>query len=137
MPPSAQRQELLESFDTDVEIVLAESAEAARAALRDADCVVVEDTLPDFGPEDILDAVAERHGVRQLPVVLFNGGGPPTGIWAQRRGGFALAEAGSMTELRMLAALWLHRSAAAMSEDDCNAIERLLGQRHSLRAGRR
>jgi CheY-like chemotaxis protein len=133
MPPSVQRDEFLASLDTDVDIVVADSADEARAALRGADCVVVQDTLSDFGPEDVLDAIAERGSVRQLPVVLFHAGGPETGAWRQRRGAYALAEAATIAELRMQAACWLHRSPAALSDDDRRVIESLLGQRRPLK----
>jgi HAMP domain-containing protein/signal transduction histidine kinase/DNA-binding response OmpR family regulator len=133
MPASAQRAEFLASLDADVEVVLGETAADARAALNDADAVVVQDTLADFGPEDVLDALAVRHTVRQLPVILFHAGTPETGAWSHRAGAFALAEAASVAELRTQAAQWLHRSPATMSEDDRSVIEGILGERQSLR----
>ena len=133
MPDSPRRAELLASFDTDVEVLLAEDGDAARRALASADCVIVQDTLPDFGPEDVLDAIAERHGVCQLPVVLLRGGAEETGNWNQRRAGFAISEAKSLAEARMQVALWLHRSPASLSDDDRLTIEGLLGTQHTLK----
>jgi HAMP domain-containing protein/signal transduction histidine kinase/DNA-binding response OmpR family regulator len=133
MAPSTLRHEFLAGLDTDVEVVLATTGDEARRALRDADCVVASDALPDFGPEDILDAIAERRGAWQLPVVLLREGGSERAAWKPQRGSFALAESNSLAELRIHAALWLHRSPAAMSDDDRGAIEEYLGRRHSLK----
>jgi CheY-like chemotaxis protein len=132
MPPSTRRAEFMASLDTDVDIVLAEDRESARHALAEADVVVVEDTLADFGPEDVLEAV-ERRGICQLPVVLLSGGTPLTGHWNRRDAGLTIAEAGSLDELRMQAALWLHRSPGALSAEDRGAIERLLSAQGVLR----
>ena len=63
MPPSARRSAFIATLDTDVDVVLAEDRESARHALAGADALVVEDTLADFGPEDVLDTVAERRGI--------------------------------------------------------------------------
>ena len=109
MPPSARRSAFVATLDTDVDVVLAEDRESARHALARADALVVEDTLPDFGPEDVLDIVAERQRHRQLPVVLYRGGATETGNWNQRRAGLTIAEARTLPELRMQTALWLHR----------------------------
>ncbi len=133
MQPSARRQEFLDCLDADVQVVLAEDCDAARRALHDADCVVVEDTLAGFGPEDILDAIAERRSVCQLPVILYRGAPRETGHWNQRRTGFVLSEAASLDELRMQSAFWLHRSPGALSDEDRSAIASLLGERQALR----
>jgi HAMP domain-containing protein/signal transduction histidine kinase/DNA-binding response OmpR family regulator len=133
MPPSGRRDALLRALDDDVEVLLAQDPEAARGALARADVAVIEDTLPGFGPEDVLDAIAERRGVCQLPVILARGAPDETGQWNQRRPGIAIAEAAGPDELRMQLALWLHRSPSALSEDDRSAIERVLGERQSLR----
>ena len=126
MPPSPRRSAFIATLDTDVDVVLAEDRESARHALADADVLVVEDTLADFGPEDVLDVVAERPGICQLPVVLYHGGVAETGNWNQRRAGLTIAEAATLPELRMQTALWLHRSPTALSDADREAIETLL-----------
>ncbi len=133
MPPSARRSAFIATLDTDVDVVLAEDREAARHALADADAVIVEDTLPDFGPEDVLDTIAERRGICQLPVVLYHGGAGETGNWNQRRAGLTIAEAASLAELRMQTALWLHRSPSSLSDADRDAIEGLMVQSDTLR----
>jgi CheY-like chemotaxis protein len=126
MPPSARRSAFIATLDTDVDVVLAEDRESARHALAGADALVVEDTLADFGPEDVLDTIAERHGICQLPVVLYHGGTSETGNWNQRRAGLTIAEASSLPELRMQTALWLHRSPSSLSDADRDAIEGLM-----------
>jgi CheY-like chemotaxis protein len=133
MPPSAARDEFVASLDTDVEVIVAATRDEARSALEGADCVVVADTFPDFGPEDILDALAERRSIRQLPVVLFREGGHEGALWQPHRGGFAMSECDSLCELRIQSALWLHRSPAAMSDDDRGAIGDYLDRRHTLK----
>jgi CheY-like chemotaxis protein len=132
MPPSARRSAFIATLDTDVDVVLAEDRESARHALAGADALVIEDTLADFGPEDVLDTLAERAGICQLPVVLYRGGAAETGNWNQRRAGLTIVEAGSLPELRMQTALWLHRSPAAISNDDRDAIEGQMAQRDAL-----
>ena len=134
MPPSARRAAFIATLDTDVDVVLAEDRESARHALAGADALVVEDTLPDFGPEDVLDVVSERRGVCQLPVVLYRGGAAETGNWNQRRAGLTIvAEATSLPELRMQTALWLHRSPAVLSDEDRDTIETLITDRDALK----
>ncbi|HEX7689467.1 MAG TPA: response regulator, partial [Burkholderiaceae bacterium] len=133
MQPSARRQALLASLDGDVEVLLAEDRAAALHALAQADVAVVEDTLPDFGPEDVLDAIGERRGVCQLPVILARGAPVETGSWNQRRPGVAIVEAADLAELRTQLSLWLHRSPAALSDEDRATIERTLARHQSLK----
>ena len=136
MAPSERRRDFLATLGPDVQVVLAEDRESARLALAGADAALVEDTLADFGPEDVLDAVAERRGVCQLPVILARGAAgelAETGNWNQRRPGFAITEATTLPELRLQATSWLHRSPAALSDADRQTMEELLGRRQSLR----
>jgi CheY-like chemotaxis protein len=119
MPPSALRTQLLDSLEGDVDVVVVDHTEQARSMLCDADCVVVDDSLPDFSPEDVLDAVAERQHVRQLPVVLYrNREQPAHPSWGRAHAGFGQREARSLEELRAHVAFWLHRSPGGMSEGD-------------------
>jgi signal transduction histidine kinase/DNA-binding response OmpR family regulator/HAMP domain-containing protein len=119
MPPSALRTQLLDSLDGDVDVVVVDHTEQARSMLCDADCVVVDDALPDFSPEDVLDAIAEREHLRQLPVVLYrNRELPARPSWGRAHGGFGQREARSLEALRAHVAFWLHRSPGGMSEGD-------------------
>jgi CheY-like chemotaxis protein len=133
MPPSPLRTQLLESLDGDVDAVVASSAAEARAALADADCLVVADAMPDFGPEDVLDAIAERRGVCQLPAVVHRtSGGAAARVWGRGHGGFGQRDASSLETLRAHVAFWLHRSPGGMSERDRRDFEATLEGAHGL-----
>jgi hypothetical protein len=75
VPASPLREQFLASLDGEVEAVVADSAAAIRAALPAADCLVVDDSIADFGPEDVAEAAERRDGVCQLAVVLRVGAG--------------------------------------------------------------
>src|SRR5207253_2401789 len=101
MPDTPLRAELLASLDSEVHVEVASSAAEAREALPDADAVVVDDSVADFGPEDLLDAVAERTGICQLPVIVWRGAGkdqkpgdgPSRQLWNREQAGFGQREA--------------------------------------------
>jgi CheY-like chemotaxis protein len=134
MPPSPLRDELVAGLDSDIEVVLADDASHARAALRGVDCVLVDAALADFGPEDVLDAIADRGGVRQLPVVLLRTlAAAPADAWQGRGGGFSQVEAHAVPEARLQATLCLHRGASTLSDEERGAVEQLLGHRHALK----
>jgi CheY-like chemotaxis protein len=134
MPPSPLRAQLLESLDNDVEVVIAGSAAEARSMLVDVDCVVVDAALGDFGREDVLDAIADRRHICQLPVVLYRAEGSiaPRG-WSRGHGGFGQREASTLEALRAHVAFWLHRSPGGMSERDRREFEATLEGEHGLR----
>jgi len=136
MPPTPLRRELMDSLDDDVEVLVADDLAQARDALRDADCVVVDEAFADFGPEDVLDALAEREGVLQLPVVLLRPPGTVAGSassWHREHGGFGWSETDSLQGLRTEVAFWLHRSPAAMSAKDGRELEEAIERQYSLK----
>jgi HAMP domain-containing protein/signal transduction histidine kinase/DNA-binding response OmpR family regulator len=135
MPPTPQRHELIESLDGDVEPLVADNLTQARDALRDADCVVVDEGFADFGPEDILDAVEERGSVTQLPVVLLKQPGAAGGAssWPRARGGFGLREADSLQTLRTGISFWLHRGPGVLSDEESREIENAIERQFSLK----
>jgi CheY-like chemotaxis protein/signal transduction histidine kinase/HAMP domain-containing protein len=59
----------------DVEIVTAESGQAAIEALRAQpyDCVVLDLSLPDMSGFEVLDRMAAEASLREVPVVVFTG----------------------------------------------------------------
>ncbi|HSW21139.1 MAG TPA: response regulator, partial [Burkholderiaceae bacterium] len=127
MPASPLRSQLLESLAGEVDVVVADDTTQARSLLGDADCVAVDDSLADFGPEDVLDAVAERHHVCQLPVVLYcSHDRPARSPWGRAHGSFGQREARSPEALRAHVAFWLHRSPGGMSERDRSDFESTL-----------
>ncbi|HSW04307.1 response regulator, partial [Aquabacterium sp.] len=127
MPPSTLRSELLASLDSDIQPITTDSAAQARSTLADADCVVVDEALADFGPEDLLDAVAARSGVCQLPLVVVrhagDAGAAERRAWGRERGVFGLRMADSLPALRTHIAFWLHRSPAVLSDHERREIE--------------
>ena len=59
----------------DIDIVMADSGEAAMAALADqpCDCVVLDLRLPDMSGFDVLERMRENESLANLPVVVFSG----------------------------------------------------------------
>jgi HAMP domain-containing protein/signal transduction histidine kinase/DNA-binding response OmpR family regulator len=133
MPPSPLRTQLLDSLDSDVDAVIASSAAEAPAALVDADCVLVDDTITGFGPEDMLDAIAKRSGVCQLPAVIYRAGRGTRQPWTRKHGAFGQREADTLAALRAHLAFWLHRSPGVMSDTDRSEIETALDSALDLR----
>jgi CheY-like chemotaxis protein len=133
MPPSPLRTQLLESLDSDVNAAIANSAAEAPAALADADCVLVDDSITGFGPEDVLDAIAKRSSVCQLPAVIYRAGRGAHQPWDRKHGAFGQREADTLAELRAHLAFWLHRSPGVMSDADRSEIETALDSSLDLR----
>jgi len=132
MPPSELRTQLIDSLDGEVEPLIADGPAQARSILCDADCVVVDGALSDFGPEDVLDALADRRSICQLPVVLYRDGDARV-HWGREHGAFGQREAGSLEELRAQVAFWLHRSPGGMSERDRHDFEATLEGQQGLK----
>jgi CheY-like chemotaxis protein len=59
----------------DLEIVVADTGEAALAAMRDhaCDCVVLDLRLPDMSGFDVLDRISRDEQLSDVPVVVFTG----------------------------------------------------------------
>ncbi|HET9023716.1 MAG TPA: response regulator, partial [Burkholderiaceae bacterium] len=133
MPPSPLRSQLQARLEHDVRMMVFDSGASARSALLQADCAVIDDRIEDLGPEDILDAIAERARACQLPVVLTANGGVDSSRWDGHNHGFALRKADGLEELIAQSALLLHRSAAAMSDSERGAVEAVDGSRRALR----
>jgi CheY-like chemotaxis protein len=120
-------------LDSDVQPIVAGSAAEAPAALAEADCVLVDDSLAGFGPEDMLDAIAKRTGVCQLPAVIYRSGQGMRQPWSRKHGVFGQREADSLALLRAHLAFWLHRSPGVMSDHDRSEIEATLDSALDLR----
>jgi len=134
MPQSRLRTQLLESLDSEVEARIADHPDQARAVLVEADCVVVDAESAAFGPEDLLDAIAERRSVCQLPVVCYRDDlAPSSSAWSGSLAGFGLREATSLETLRAHVAFWLHRSPGGLSERDRRDFEATIGSGLALR----
>ena len=144
MADTPLRAELIASLDSEVSVALATNAVQARVALTDADGLVVDDAIADFGPEDLLDAVAERAGICQLPVVVWRGGaggaggerapeGQPRQLWNRELAGFGQREAATPEALRSHVSFWLHRSAGGMSDQERREVEATLERGSGLK----
>jgi CheY-like chemotaxis protein len=136
MPHTELREAFLGTLEHDVEVRVIESPEAAREAMHDVHCVVVDARVPGIGPEDVLDVMEQRDGAMQLPVVLYRGGGDGDagsgGVWQRRHAGFALFEANTLEGLLAHTAFCLHRSPVSMSEAERAAVDVTHGGRHAL-----
>ncbi|HEX2542668.1 MAG TPA: HAMP domain-containing protein, partial [Caldimonas sp.] len=134
LPPGPLRGQLVGNFDGEVQTVIAESADAIRVALDDADCLVIDESVADFGPEDVREAIERRAGVCQLPVVLRSSGASAAtpGPWRQSHQSFALREASTPASTLAQTAFLLHRSPASMSEEERNAVEAVHGAHQAL-----
>ncbi len=132
MPPSQLRSDFQACIETDVEVLVFDSGAAARSALPQADCAVIDDSIDDLGPEDILDAIEQRAGACQLPVVLHSNGDVAGSSWQGVHNGFALRRAESLDGLLAQSAFLLHRSPAVMSDSERRAVEAMHGGGGSL-----
>jgi signal transduction histidine kinase/DNA-binding response OmpR family regulator/HAMP domain-containing protein len=133
MANTSVRRDLLESFEHDVEAWVVERAEDAKAALRGADCLVIDASVAELGPQDVMEAIEQRGGASQLPVVVFNPDGRVAeSPWLGHHGGFALREARSLNVLVDDTAFFLHRNPAAMSDKERHAIDAVHGGHRTL-----
>jgi len=125
MSDSPLRSQYLASFDSDTDIVLADSAEAARAALAQGgvDCLITDGSVGGFGPEDVIESVESRPLTRQLPIVLHcDGDDTVEARWRRGHSAFALREAHTLEHLLDATAFFLHRGTAAMSEQERHSV---------------
>jgi HAMP domain-containing protein/signal transduction histidine kinase/DNA-binding response OmpR family regulator len=128
MPDSPLRAKYLACLDSETQIATADSADAARAALREGsiDCLVTDGSLADFGPEDVLETLDRRPLARPLPIVLYSNGDDALGTqWKRGHSAFALREARSLERLLDATAFFLHRGTAAMSEPERQSVQAL------------
>ncbi|MDQ6680134.1 MAG: response regulator, partial [Pseudomonadota bacterium] len=133
LPDSALRARFLGAIDGDVNAIFVEDAEALRDALVDADCLLIDESIAGFGPQDLLDINEARSGVCQLPVVLQVGASPAESPWRRQHHGFAVREADNVQSAIAHAAFLLHRSAAVMSDSEREAVEAVHGAHRALR----
>ncbi|CAH0348299.1 HAMP domain-containing protein [Aquabacterium sp. CECT 9606] len=126
MQPSPLRTDFVNALDQEVDVIVADQADRARQALKNADCVVIDPSLGALHPEDVLDTMEQRPGATQLPVVLHASDADDT-VWRRQHGGFGLREARSLDALLAHAAFFLHRSPASLSDAERQAISTMNG----------
>ncbi|OUM03876.1 HAMP domain-containing protein [Variovorax sp. JS1663] len=142
MPPSPLRERYLAALPgAEVEVLLADSAEAAREALctQAFDGLVTDGAVPGLRREDVAEWLEEgrRDAIRPLPMLLLNPapGGPVPG-WERGAGGPALRVADSLEQLVDATAFMLHRHTQHLSEPERHAVEAVHQASGSL-AGRK
>jgi signal transduction histidine kinase/HAMP domain-containing protein/DNA-binding response OmpR family regulator len=132
MPEGDARSALLASLETDVEAWVVSNADEAQRALAGADCLVVDVSFEGIEPQDVAEAVEQRGGAQQLPVVLYNGAQADLGVWARPFGGFALREVRSLNALLDATGFFLHRNPGVLSEAERRAMEAVHGGHRTL-----
>jgi len=136
MPESATRGEVVERLGAaDIGMLVAWSREEAAQILKSAriDCMVIDESVADLRPRDVLDALEQKPLLRLLPVVFFgNHGEEMLSRWRGTDGAFALREARTLERLLDYIYFFVHRSTASMSEGERAALEELHGSHRVL-----
>jgi len=126
MPDGPARSEVIERLGAaDIGMLVAWSRDEAMRILRTStvDCLVIDETAADLGPQDVLDALDRKPVARMLPVVFFGARGEAMlGRW---KGSFALREARTSERLLDYVYFFVHRSTASMSEEERRALDEL------------
>ncbi|VTU40991.1 Sensory/regulatory protein RpfC [Variovorax sp. PBS-H4] len=128
MQPSALRDSYVAALPrADIDVVIAESADAVRRSLGlgDIDAFATDGSLDGLGRTDVAEFVESRPAaLRQLPVLLYSAppGGPVPG-WEHGPAGAVMRVAESLEALIDATAFSLHRGMARMSERERRAVE--------------
>jgi CheY-like chemotaxis protein len=128
MEDSPMRASFLACMDSETEVAIAESIEAARAVLGEGgvDCLVSDGSVAGFGPEDVIETLERRPLVRQLPIVLYcEGMNEVQAKWRRGHSAFAVRETHTLDRLLDATAFFLHRGTAAMSERERQSVQAL------------
>ena len=125
LSPSANRDRYLDALDVETEVVVAGSAAQARAELQNADCLITDGESPDFGPEDVIEAIEARPLARQLAIVLATSNAEIASRWESGRSAYALRRADRLERMLDATVFFLHRGEAAMSEQERESIQAL------------
>jgi len=139
MPDGTTRGEVIERLGAaDIGMLVAWSREEAMRILKTTaiDCLVVDETVSDLGPQDVLDALEQKPVMRMLPIVFYGAKGDQ--MLTRWKGAFALREARTMERLLDYVYFFVHRSTASMSEeerrslDDLHSSQRVLERKRAL-----
>jgi HAMP domain-containing protein/signal transduction histidine kinase/CheY-like chemotaxis protein len=129
MPESRVRGEVVERLGAaDIGMLVAWSRDEAAQILASAriDCLVIDESVSGIEAHDVLMALEEKPVMRLLPVVFFGGRGEEMlARWRSSGGAFALREARTTERLLDYIYFFVHRSTAAMSEEERRALEDL------------
>jgi len=133
LPATPLRERLVALLENEVRVVLADDADAVRAALLDADALIIDDSVADIGPEDLVEANERRGRLCQLPIVLHANPAAKDSRWRRQHRGLAIREAASLEETLAQTAFLLHRNPALMSDLEREAVEATHGAHRALR----
>jgi CheY-like chemotaxis protein len=140
MPDGPARREVVERLAAvEVGMLAAESGGEALRMLSDGsvDCLVVDESVEDLDPQDVVEVLARRPVTQLLPVVFFGapgnkGGEEMLARWRHGEGALALREAQSTERLLDYVYFFLHRSTASLSQDERLRLEELHGASGTL-----
>jgi len=99
------------------------------------DCLVVDESIADLEPQDLLDVLAAQPVTQILPIVFFGENEIPA-RWKNSEGVFALREAHTTERLLDYVYFFLHRSAASMPSSEREFLENLHST-HRILEGKR
>jgi CheY-like chemotaxis protein len=120
MAPTPTRDAYLDALDADTDVVISDSAAAARVQLRtgNIDCTITDGSVPEFGPEDVIEALESRPLARQMPIVLASDDPAVATVWGRSHSAFALRQGASLERMLDATAFFLHRGEASLSEQE-------------------
>jgi signal transduction histidine kinase/CheY-like chemotaxis protein/HAMP domain-containing protein len=133
LPSMPLRDRVVALLENDVRIVVASDAESIRSALPHADAVVIDESVPEFGPEDVVEANEQRGGLCQLAIVVHANPAARDSRWRAPHPGLAIREASSLEETLAHTAFFLHRNPSLMSDLEREAVEAAHGAHRALR----
>jgi CheY-like chemotaxis protein len=81
------------------------------------DCLIMDGSIAEFGPQDVIEALEARPLARQLPIVLAGADADVASQWDRGHSAFALRRVDSLERMLDATAFFLHRGEAAMSKE--------------------
>ncbi|WOB09614.1 HAMP domain-containing protein [Piscinibacter gummiphilus] len=125
MADTPLRDTYLQSLDADTDVVQPESAADARVQMRSGniDCLITDGSVPDFGPEDVIEALESRPLARQMPIVLASEAPAVTTVWGRGHSAFALRRAPTLERMLDATSLFLHRGEASFTEAERRSVQ--------------
>ncbi|WP_457337662.1 HAMP domain-containing protein [Rhizobacter sp. P5_C2] len=127
MDDTPARAQFLDALDTETDIVQASRADEARERIAHGsiDCLITDGSVPDFGPEDVIESLESRPLARQLPIVLASSDPAVCVAWERGHSAFALRRADTLERMLDASAFFLHRGEATMSEEERRSAREL------------
>jgi len=127
MGDTPARAQFLDALDTETDIVQASRADEARERIAHGsiDCLITDGSVPDFGPEDVIESLESRPLARQLPIVLASSDPAVCVAWERGHSAFALRRADTLERMLDASAFFLHRGEATMSEEERRSAREL------------